>query len=226
METTAKKTAGKRTSNKVDESAIRAAYIDHVLNHGNRPTSVFKFCTGLGVKEETFYNHFGSFEGLERSIWKSFITTTIERLKTDKAYSAFSVREKVLAYYYTFFEELKVNRSFILVQLEHHKKLEIVPGFLKDFRTSFEAHLESILNIGKTSGEVAKRPYLDKSYPQLFWVHMAFLLIYWKDDNSAGFENTDAAIEKSVNLAFDLIGKGAVDSMIDFTKFLYQTKVK
>jgi hypothetical protein len=54
---------------------------------------------------------------------------------------------------------------------------------------------------------------------------MAFLLIFWKDDTSAGFEKTDAAIEKSVNLAFDLIGKGAVDSIFDFAKFLYQTKV-
>jgi hypothetical protein len=80
-----------------------------------------------------------------------------------------------------------------------------------------------VLNDGKTKGEVAERPYLDKRYPQLFWVHLALLLMFWKGDDSAGFEKTDAFIEKSVNLAFDLIGKGAVDSAIDFGKFLYQT---
>jgi hypothetical protein len=67
---------------------------------------------------------------------------------------------------------------------------------------------------------------LDKRYPQLFWIHMGFMLIFWKDDGSPGFESTDAAIEKSVNLAFDLIGKGAVDTAIDFAKFLYQNKMK
>jgi hypothetical protein len=111
------------------------------------------------------------------------------------------------------------------VQLENHRKLEVIPEFLKDFKKDYETYVESVLNAGKTNGEVAKRPYLDKRYPQIFWFHMAFLLIFWKDDTSAGFEKTDAAIEKSVNLAFDLIGKGAVDSVIDFAKFLYQTKV-
>jgi hypothetical protein len=83
-----------------------------------------------------------------------------------------------------------------------------------------------VLSSGKDTGEVASRPYVDKKYPQLFWLHMGFILMFWKDDSSSGFENTDAAIEKSVNLAFDLIGKGTVDSVIDFAKFLYQTKVK
>jgi hypothetical protein len=55
---------------------------------------------------------------------------------------------------------------------------------------------------------------------------MGFILLFWKEDDSAGFEKTDAAVEKSVNLAFDLIGKGAVDSAIDFAKFLYQNKSK
>jgi len=55
---------------------------------------------------------------------------------------------------------------------------------------------------------------------------MGFLLVFWKEDESPGFEKTDAAVEKSVNLAFDLIGKGAVDSFIDFAKFLYQSKTK
>ena len=52
------------------------------------------------------------------------------------------------------------------------------------------------------------------------------MLKFWKDDSSADFEKTDAAVEKSVNLAFDLIGKGAVDSVVDFAKFLYQTKFR
>jgi hypothetical protein len=225
METTAKKSKKKLTTED-SETGLDDAYIRYVLEHGKKPPSVFKFCTELGVPENKFYDQFGSFEGLERHIWKRFIHTTIQRLKADKSFTAFSSREKILAFYYTLFEELKLNRSFILVQLDNYKKLEIIPGFLRDFKISYEIFLEGVLEAGKTDGEVAKRPYLDKRYPQIFWFHMAFLLIFWRDDESAGFEKTDAAIEKSVNLAFDLIGKGAIDSMFDFAKFLYQTKVK
>lgn len=60
METSAKKSSGKSAARGAD-TRIQAAYMDYVLNHGHRPASVFKFCTDLGIKEETFYDHFGSF---------------------------------------------------------------------------------------------------------------------------------------------------------------------
>jgi hypothetical protein len=50
-------------------------------------------------------------------------------------------------------------------------------------------------------------------YPQLFWLHLGFILLFWKEDNSPAFENTDAAVEKSVNLAFDLIGNSLLKTL-------------
>jgi hypothetical protein len=114
----------------------------------------------------------------------------------------------------------------VLLALESYNKLEIIPGFIKDFKSSFDTFMTGVLAEGKANGEVAARPYLDKGYPHLFWLHLAFIIQFWKDDTSQGFEKTDAVIEKSVNLAFDLIGKGAVDSALDFAKFMYQTKIK
>lgn len=224
METKIKKPAKGNSKNAAGK--IPAAYISYILDHGTKPVSVFRFCSDTGIPENEFYNHFGSFEGVEKHIWKDFIHTTIQRLKADKAYPGFSSREKLLAFYFTFFEGLKLHRSFILVQLSNYRKIEIVPEFLKDFKKEFETYIHSVLSDGKANGEIANRPLLDKSYPVLFWMHMGFMLTFWKDDNSAGFEQTDAAIEKSVNLAFDLISKGAVDAVIDFAKFMYQTKVK
>ncbi len=226
METATRKSTRKGSSKKASTSSISEVYVNYLLHEGKRPASVFKFCSDIGIRDDDFYDQFGSFDGLERSIWKNFVTKTIDRLKADKSYHNFSAREKVLAFYFTFFEELKSYRSFVLVQIAQRRTLDIVPEFLKDFRKEYIAHLESVMKLGKSSGEVANRPYLDKRYPEMFWLHMAFLLMFWKEDNSPAFEQTDAAIEKSVNLAFDLIGKGAVDSVIDFAKFLYQSKTR
>jgi hypothetical protein len=222
---TAKKTTRKSES-KASEDKIKSAYIEYVLTHGSRPVSVYKFCLDLGIREEEFYNVFGSFDGLENHIWKGFIDKTVGRLRSDKAFHAFITREKVLAFYFTLLEELKSNRSFVLFQLDNSRKFELVPDYIKGFKAEFESFFESTLNVAKGKGEVASRPILDKRYPQLFWLHLGFILLFWKQDSSPGFEKTDAAIEKSVNLAFDLIGKGAVDSAIDFAKFLYQNKMK
>jgi AcrR family transcriptional regulator len=223
---TAKKSPRKSAA-KGSREKIASAYVDSLVSTGKQPASVYKFCHDLGIKEEDFYDFFGSFQGIEQHVWKQFADRTILRLKADEAFNGFTIREKVLAFYYTLLEELKSNRSFVLFQLGGIPKLEgFTPEYLKGFKASFEAFFESLLTEGKTNGEIANRPYLDKRYPQLFWLHMGFILHFWKDDGSAGFENTDAAVEKSVNLAFDLIGRGAVDSAIDFGKFLYQNKIR
>jgi len=224
METkkTTRKAGGKASDDR--DQRIQKAYMEYLLTHGTKPVSVYKFCLDAGFTEQEFYDHFGSFEGLERSIWKGFIDKTTGRLQADEAFSGFSAREKILAFYFTLLEELRGNRSFILLESNTLRRLELTPVFLKDFKTAFETFIGGILTEGKSNGEVATRPYLDKRYPQLFWLHLGFVLQFWKDDSSAGFEKTDAMIEKSVNLAFDLIGKGAVDSVIDFAKFMYQSK--
>ena len=85
------------------------------------------------------------------------------------------------------------------------------------FKESFKEWITSVLNEGKSSGEIAKRPYLDQRYDMIFWMHFVFVLQFWVHDESIGFEKTDAAIEKSVNLAFDLIavGGGALNDLAD-----------
>lgn len=220
----------KRTKQKTGSDALRkkiaSAYKEHVLLHGTQPASVYKFCLDLGIAEDEFYTHFGSFEGLEKSIWKGFIDEAIARLEGDTTFATFNTQEKVLAFYYTLLEVFKSSRSFIVNQLSTHKKLEIIPGFMKDFKLRYEEFIGGILNEGLKAGDVASRPYLDKRYPQIFWTHFALLLLYWKDDESASFEKTDAYVEKSVRLAFDLIGKGVVDSALDFATFIYQSKFK
>ena len=226
METT-KKPRAKRSGSANGTSGadkIRAAYVDHLLTHGKQPPSVYKFCIDLGIREEAFYSNFGSFEAIEKDIWTAFITKTVSRLQSDKAFATFNSRERILSLYYALLEELKNNRSFVLQQIGTFRKPELTPSYLKGFKEVFDEYVTSALDQGKSSGEVGTRPYLEKIYPQLFWMHLGFILLFWRDDDSAGFERTDAAVEKSVNLAFDLIGKGAIDSAFDFAKFLYQTR--
>jgi len=221
---TAKKTS-RKSANKSSADKIQSSYIEYLLTNGKRPVSVFKFCLDIGIKEDEFYQQIGSFAGLERQIWSGFIERTISRLNRDESFSTFNTREKILAFYYSLFEMLSHHRSYVLFQLENSRKPELVPEYLRSFKSTFESFFQSILNEGKAKGEIAKRPVIDARYPKLFWLHMGFMLFFWRDDSSPGFEKTDAAIEKSVNLAFDLIGKGAVDTAIDFAKFLYQNKI-
>jgi AcrR family transcriptional regulator len=220
MEATKKNKTKKSTSSA--DSKIKQVYRDYLLTEGKKPASVFKFCKDNGMTEDEFYQHFGSFEALEKSIWQGYIETTRKRMVADEAYVQFTSREKILTFYFSLAELLKSDRSFVLHQLKSVKNPSVTPIFLKGFKASFEEWIDGVLNEGKGTGEIAKRPFIDTRYNILFWMHLMFILQFWSHDDSANFEKTDAAIEKSVMLAFDLIGKGVLDNAIDFGKFLYQ----
>jgi AcrR family transcriptional regulator len=219
METTKK---AKRKSGASTTDKILAAYRQHVLTEGKQPSSVFVFCQSLGIPESTFYDSFGSFEAIDKAIWKGYFDATRDSLAADKSYSSFTLREKILAFYFTLAEVLKGDRSFAIHGLQAAKHSLFPPAFIRAFQDEFTAWLNPILNEGKQQGEVATRPMLDTRYDKVFLMHLMFILQFWSHDDSPGFEKTDAAIEKSVNLAVDLIGKGILDNALDFGKFLFQ----
>jgi hypothetical protein len=56
------------------------------------------------------------------------------------------------------------------------------------------------------------------------WVQFLYVLRVWTNDESEDFQVTDAAIEKTSVLLFELMKKGPIDMLIDFVKFAYQNK--
>lgn len=221
----AKTTQAKKTTTEPDKSGkIRDAYITYVLTNGQEPPSVFLFMKELSMREDAFYEHFGSFTALEKHIWRSYFDETIQRLSAEKAYTEYSSREKLLAFYFTLMEVLKNQRSFIQYSFKGSRRREIAPPALKHFKESFLEYVEEVLDHGVENKEVVRRRILSDRYKDGLWLQLLFVINFWLKDDSTGFGNTDAAIEKAVNLSFDLMGKGLVDSIIDFGKFLYQNR--
>ncbi|MEQ8424569.1 MAG: hypothetical protein RIA63_07650, partial [Cyclobacteriaceae bacterium] len=60
MEKAKKKTKKKKAG--ADSEKTKQAYIGYMLEHGRKPASIYKFCKSLGIKEEEFYQSYGSFE--------------------------------------------------------------------------------------------------------------------------------------------------------------------
>jgi hypothetical protein len=223
MEATKKKKTKKEI---LSDQSLQAQYKDFVLTKGEKPSSVFAFCKLIDIEESEFYKHYASFEALEKAIWQGYAISTIQHIGSDAAFQQFGAREKILTFYFALAETLKTERSFVLHQLSAMPKSIGVPSHLKAFKITFEEWIDGVLSEGKGTGEIAMRPFVDKKYPGLFWMHLLFILKFWSSDDSANFEKTDAAIEKSVTLAFDLIGKGVLDNALDFGKFLYQNAKK
>ena len=218
-------TTTKKTVKKDYRKLILEGYVNHVLEHGAEPASVFKFAKDLKMKEEEFYTYFTSFESIKSSIWVSIFDSTLEQVEAQEVFIEYSVREKFLSFLFTWIEELKKNRSYLLsLYQDKSKAFKSLPSDTREFKEKFKDFAGELISEGKESQEIASRPVIADRYDEALWLQVAFIFKYWLDDRSPRFEKTDAAIEKSVNLAFDLMGKSALDSFLDFAKFLYQTK--
>jgi AcrR family transcriptional regulator len=218
--TTAKK------STKADPRAkIINGYIEYVLENGQEPASIFKFSKELKMKEEDFYSFFTSFDGIKSAVWGQLFDNTIQNLESQEVYKEYSAREKLLGFLFTLVEELKKNRSYLISLYADHKDLKkLLPKEVKSFKSKFKDFANEIILEGKETEEIASRPIISDRYDEALWLQVWFVFQFWLNDSSPAFEKTDAAIEKSVNLAFDLMGKSAFDTFIDFAKFLYQNK--
>ena len=92
---------------------IRKAYVEYVLDHGQPPASFYAFGKKLKMAESELYEFYTSFEAIDMDLWVSFFEQARSNAENDPTYPGYSVREKLLAFYYTWVEVLKSNRSFV-----------------------------------------------------------------------------------------------------------------
>lgn len=217
---------------------IRKAYTEYVLEHGKQPVSVFQFAKKLKISEADFYKDYASFDAIEADIWLTFFNEAKNTVEADETARTYSVREKLLAFYYTWIELLKSQRSFAVYSFGRLREASTSKGrgamgmggiaqqsqVFKPFKEAFFDYARDLLAEGRESKEVEPRPFITDRYPNALWGQTLYLLDFWVRDVSKNFEKTDTAIEKSVNTTFDLIGRSPLDTLFDFAKFMYQNK--
>jgi hypothetical protein len=200
--------------------SIRKAYIDYVLIAGEEPKSVYVFAKKNKMAEAEFYNHFSSFKALEQQIWADVANKTLAEIKGQEIWAQYSAREKALSYFYAFFELLKQQRSFAVYSVKKQPKGITTPPVFAELRTVFENFCNEILSEGIESGELSDRKFFSKRYKDALWVQFGFVLHFWINDDSTDFEKTDEAIEKGVNVTFDLFQRSPIDNLFEYGKFL------
>lgn len=208
----------------MNKETVRKGYIKVCLEDGKPSDSVYAFCKKLKMDEDSFYKLYNSLEMIDKDIWLGWFENTIATLNADETYNSYSAKEKLLAYYFTWVQNLRKNRSYVLMQKKNLDLKSIRNDQLSEFKKAFELYINSLLNQGMDENQIQERKFISDKYHYGFWLQLLFVLDYWIKDTSLDFEQTDAAIEKAVNLSFKLIGENALDSIIDFGKFLLQKK--
>ena len=209
----------------IKELDIISYYMDYVLVNNSKPTSVYSFAKANNFEETKFYKYFGSFEAIEKQIFKTFFDNTLKVLNKSEEYQSFDARDKLLSFYFTFFEILTANKSFVEYILLKHKNSIKGLQTLSKLKKCFTNYIDNLdietLDIKEDRINKIQQSALQESA----WLQMLLTMKFWIEDTSASFEKTDIFIEKSVNTSFDVINIVPLKSVIDFGKFLFKEKI-
>lgn len=208
---------------KLDENQIIALYMEDFMENGEEPKNVYSFCKKIGLSDTDFYSHFGSLQNLKQDIWVKFFENAILTISQEQVYATYTPKNKLLTLYYTLFEILTLNRSYVLATLKENEEGLKNLNQLKKMRHFFKDFVNNIIQSDNPNNSKFKNA-TEPIYSEGSWVQFMFILKFWLEDNSKGFEKTDIIIEKSVNTVVDLLDAKPLDNIIDLGKFLWKER--
>ena len=202
---------------------IRDFYIDVVTSQDRRPNSLEAFAATLETKhEEEFLENYTSFEQLESDIFRQNFVELRDSLLQDEVYQSYNAREKLLAIFFTWFEQITPQRDFWRI-VEREEDFFSCQSYMEQTKEPFEELMTIVIEEGKQEEIIAQRPFEDW-YKKGLWWDARYLISFWLKDESENLEKTDAAIEKAINFSFDVMEPNLLDSGFDFIKFAFQNR--
>lgn len=209
----------------LSKSELITKYMNYTLEHG-RPLSVYALAKAQDFEEQQFYQYFGTLNTLEAEIFTIFFDNTIATLEKSEDYKSFNARNKLLSFYFTFFENITANRSYVLLSLNggdlNLKDLKKLSGLRKGFLNYIKGLDIRITDLKQEKVE----KFQEKAIEETAWAQLLLTIKFWSRDGSPAFEKTDILIEKAVAASFDIIDSNVFKSLFDLGKFLIKEKLE
>ena len=209
----------------ITKDKIVSFYMDYVLENSEKPKSVYNFAKLNNFSETEFYSFFGTIDSIEKEIFKMFLDKTVELLQKNPDYVDYDMKSKMLSFYFTFFEILTANRSYVVMILKDNNDQLKKMAQLSSLRNSFKHYLADIITDDFRTQQERLQNFQEKAFQETSWIQLLLTLKFWLDDSSPSFEKTDIYIEKSVKATFELMNIAPIDSLIDFGKFIFKEKI-
>jgi hypothetical protein len=198
---------------------IEAAYLHELKAEGRPPVSIFKLCQSLSVSERDFFSQYASLDAVENHWWRGMMGQVIVSVESGPEWQGFSARHRLLAFLYAFTTAALDHRSLLLLRLGHAGPLTSVPQW-SALEAHFDEFAKSLMMHGRQQGEIVARGPISAAYPRALRLLLRSVVAFNLRDDSPQFERTDAFIEKSVAVLFDLMGRQVLDSGFDLFRFL------
>lgn len=208
----------------IDDDQLIEMYMNAVLEKNEAPKNVYLFCKAYSIEEADFYSFFNSLDALRETIWIKFFENTISTLHKDANYASYENRNKLLSLYFTLFEILTLNRTYVYYALKDNKEGLRNLKQLTSLRNHFKDYIVDLLKTGETEKDSKIKKITTPVFSEGAWLQFLFILKFWLNDTSKGFEKTDIMIEKAVKATFDILDTTPLESLFDLGKFIWKER--
>ncbi len=201
----------------IKKKAIQASYKLFVVTKKTVPSSIKELAEFSDIQKQDIKKHYPSPRSIEAAIFKKYFKTTLAGLKEDERFDQFSLHEKHLSFLFTLVEVAGADKKFIKRLVKIKKRPDFIgaiklwTNFAQDKTAWLGTELKFLKKMEKPVSLVHKK---------ILWQHAWSVLIFWAKDKSENQSETDAFIEKSTGTFYQVLNISALDSVVDFGKFM------
>ncbi len=156
--------------------------------------------------------------------WSAIFDKTLEICQEDENYSTYSAREKMLAFVFTFLQNITLDEPQFASLLKQKRIPFLNNTHLAALKSDFNNYTDTLIFEATNSGEIQARPLIANYYKQVLWNAFSSILYFWAKDKSDHKENTDVMVEKTIHFTFDLLAPNAIDSGVDLIQNFFKLR--
>jgi AcrR family transcriptional regulator len=202
---------GKRDQNKerTKEQILEAA-LALFRKHGLDGTTTKQISRRAGIAEGTLFNYFKTKEDLALYFFQKEAQELIEWFQRDARLQRASLPEKLFAIIHRQLEYIGPYEDFIgavfFRSLQPQSKLSPLSLDSQEMRVRYLKFIREVLADAEEKGEI---PRVGELGAYAFGVFYIGIVLHWLHDTSRGKQKTLALLDRSLNLATQVLKKGA-----------------
>jgi AcrR family transcriptional regulator len=202
---------------KSQSKRARIAGIAAQLYIDNPDFTMKELAAKSGISKTELYKLFPNRKYVLEYYYTALITRVIEVTGSIDGYDVFTLAEKLGTLAYTLIDLMLEDREYAektfhnLICSVYHKTT---------FEKMVESELREIISNDKRISTSASFFMISLVYT-IIQKHYIWMIQYWLKDQSPGFENTMALIDKWTTLLQEVLYNAVIDKSLDLTRFLF-----
>jgi len=209
----------------MEKSTVFKHYTEFVWLNNRAPQSIAEFCTYASIDPIEFKVAFQQLKTIPQQLLSNVFEEVWEKVEKAAEENEYSSREKCLALFFTLVEGFSPYRNYLKAAYSA-KELGALIEDWRPFNRLFVSKTQYFQQNDRINWLRDKLP--GKLTDEINSLLMGWNYVFrvWLADESEEQSVTDAAIEKTVHLYFDLSENQQFEKLLDFGKFMATTKVK